>query len=371
MERVWAEVSLQAVASNLRAVRSVLSPDCRVMASVKADAYGHGAVAVARALAEAGVDHLAVSHVNEAAELREAGITLPILLLAYTPPSEAARLAALGVAQSVSDREYAVALNEAAAAAGVSVAVHIKLDTGMGRIGFVCHEATPTEDIVAACALPQLCVEGVFTHFALADVATPEADAFTKLQFSRFTAALAALEAQGVTFPLRHCCNSAAALRFPEMHLDMVRPGIVLYGCPPDEALSLPVTLTPVMTLCSVVAQVKTVPAGTHVSYGGTAVTTGETRLATVPIGYADGLPRVCSNRMALGVGGGRAPIVGRVCMDQCILDVTELPAVTPGETVTVFGAAPTAGELAATADTISYEILCRVGKRVPRVYVE
>ena len=369
MERIWADVSLSAIVDNYRAVRERLTPGCRVMASVKADAYGHGAVPVARALAADGVDWLAVSHISEAAELREAGITLPILLLAYTPPAEAARLAALGAVQSVSDGDYAAALNAAAAAAGVTVEVHIKLDTGMGRIGFVCYGDAPIDEIAAACALPHLKPTGVFTHFALADVATPEADAFTRTQFARFTEALNRLEARGVTFALRHCCNSAAALRFPEMHLDMVRPGIVLYGCPPDEGLPLPVTLTPAMALRSVIAQIKTVPAGTPISYGGTAVTARESRLATVPIGYADGLLRACSGRIAMAVRGERAPLLGRVCMDQCVLDVTDIPEAAVGDTVTVFGEAPTAGELAARVDTISYEIVCRVGKRVPRIY--
>ena len=369
MERVWADVSLDAIVANCRAVRSRLTPGCRVMAAVKADAYGHGAVPVARALAADGVEWLAVSHINEAAGLREAGIALPILLLAYTPPAEAARLAALGVAQAVSDGDYAAALDAAAAAADVSVEVHIKLDTGMGRIGFVCHDDAPIDDIVAACALPHLNPTGVFTHFAVADAATPDGDAFTRTQFARFTETLARLEARGVTFPLRHCCNSAAALRFPEMHLDMVRPGIVLYGCPPDEGLSLPVSLTPAMALCSVIAQLKTVPADTPISYGGTAVTARESRLATVPVGYADGLPRACGGRVAMVVCGKRAPVLGRVCMDQCVLDVTDIPEAAVGDTVTAFGASPTAGELAACVDTISYEIVCRVGKRVPRIY--
>lgn len=371
MERVWSEVSTQAIVGNLRAVRRVLTPGCRVMASVKADAYGHGAVTVAKALAAEGVEWLAVSHIREAEELRAAGITLPMLLLAYTPPCDAAKLAALSVAQSVCDGEYAAALNAAAAEVGVTVEVHIKLDTGMGRIGFVCHEDAPIDEIAAACALPNLNVTGVFTHFAVADSDSPEADANTRRQFERFTDTLHALEARGVTFALRHCCNSAAALRFPEMHLDMVRPGIVLYGHAPDEALALPVELTPAMTLCSVVAQIKTVPAGTPVSYGGAAVTARESRLATVPIGYADGLPRVCSNRFSMTVRGCRAPIVGRVCMDQCVLDVTEIPDVAVGDTVTVFGADPTAEELAAAAETIVYEIVCRVGKRAVRIFTE
>ncbi len=369
VERVWAEVSTDAVVANYRAVRERLTAHCRVMASVKADAYGHGAVPVAKALEAAGADWLAVSHISEAAELRQAGITLPLLLLAYTPPAEAARLAALGAAQAVSDGDYAAALNAAAEAAGVTVEVHIKLDTGMGRIGFVCYDGDPADAIAAACALPHLNATGIFTHFAMADVATPEADAFTKQQFARFTETTRCLAERGVTFPLRHCCNSAAALRFPEMHLDMVRPGIVLYGLAPDEALSLPITLTPAMTLCAAVGQVKTVPAGTPISYGGTAVTARRSVLATVPLGYADGLPRACSGRIAMAVRGHLAPLLGRVCMDQCVLDVTDIPDVQPGDTVTVFGESPSAAALAAGADTIAYEIVCRLGRRVVRIY--
>ncbi len=367
MERVWAEISLDAIAANLGEVRRALTPGCRVMASVKADAYGHGAVPVARRLVAEGVEWLAVSHIDEAEELRRAGITLPMLLLAYTPPCEAARLAALKVTQSVCDSEYARALSAAAEAADVELTVHIKVDTGMGRIGFVGDEAV--DDICEAVALPRLHAEGIFTHFALADSDTPEADAFTERQFSLFIDTIDALAARGVTFALRHCANSAAALRFPKMHLDMVRPGIVLYGCLPDEALTLPATLTPAMTLCAAVAQVKRVPVGTPVSYGGTAVTTRESLLATIPIGYADGLPRAGSNRFVFEVRGASAPVLGRVCMDQCILDVTDTPGVAAGDTVTVFGAHPTAADIAAAADTISYEILCRIGKRVPRTY--
>lgn len=368
MERVWAEVDLQAIVNNYRAVRQALAPSCRVMASVKADAYGNGAVPVARALAAAGVDQLCVSHICEAEELRAAGITLPLLLLAYTPPDQAARLAQLNVTQSVSDGDYAAALNAAAAAAGVTVEVHVALDTGMGRIGFVCYDDVPLDAIVAACALPHLHATGVFTHFSMADTDTPEANAYTHRQFHRFTTAIQQLEQRGVTFALHHCCSSAAALRFPEMQLDMVRPGIVLYGCSPAGEPLIP--LQPAMTLHSVVAQIKTVPAGTAVSYGGTAVTTAPTRLATVPLGYADGLPRACSNRAALSVRGRRAPLVGRVCMDQCLLDVTAIPEAAVGDPVTVFGGDPSAWELALAGDTIAYEVLCRVGKRVPRIYL-
>ncbi len=367
--RLHAAVSTDVAVENYQAVRGLLSPSCRVMAVVKANAYGHGAVPMAQALAAAGVEWFAVSSLEEAAELREAGITQPILILAYTPPAAAAVLARLQVTQAVADAAYAAALNEAAAAAAVQVTVHIKLDTGMSRIGFVYHDenadAAALSEIAAACRLPQLHAEGVFTHFATADEAE---DTQTPRQFALFTAAIRQLEKQGITFSLHHCCNSAATLRYPHMHLDMVRPGIVLYGYAPDAGMPLPVTLTPAMTLRTVVAQVKTLPAGARVSYGGTAVTERDTVLATVPIGYADGLPRACGNRCCLTVNGTRVPIVGRVCMDQCVLDVTGVP-VQVGDTVTVFGDGAAMNELAAAADTIAYEILCRVGRRVPREY--
>ncbi len=366
LKRTWAAVSTDAVKENYRAVRGVVGADRLVMAAVKADGYGHGAVPVARALADAGVDRFAVSNLCEAVELREAGLTQPILILGYTPPEEASALSRLHVTQAVTDGAYAAALEAETERAGVTVQVHMKLDTGMSRLGFVYHdEAADIDALAAACRLPHLDTEGVFTHFAAADSAD---ETFVRRQFALFQDALRRLGERGIVFAVRHCCNSAATLRFPEMHLDMVRPGIVLYGVAPDGAMALPVSLKPAMTLKTVVAQVKTVPTGTPVSYGCTAVTQRETVLATVPIGYADGLPRVCSDRAVMLVHGQRARIVGRVCMDQCLLDVTGI-AVQPGDEVTVFGTELSVDELAATADTISYEILCRVGQRVPRVY--
>lgn len=366
LKRTWAAISTDAITANYRAVRGIVGADRPVMAAVKADGYGHGAVPVARALAAAGVDRFSVSNLCEAVELREAGLAQPILILGYTPPEEAQTLSRLRITQAVTDGAYAAALEAEAARAGVMVQVHIKLDTGMSRLGFVYHnEGADIDEVAAACGLAHLDVEGVFTHFAAADSAD---ETFVRRQFALFEEASRRLGERGITFAVRHCCNSAATLRFPEMHLDMVRPGIVLYGVAPDAGIALPIELTPAMTLKTVVAQVKTVPAGTPVSYGCTAVTERETVLATVPIGYADGLPRACSNRAVMLVHGQRARIVGRVCMDQCLLDVTGI-AVQPGDEVTVFGAELSADKLAAAADTISYEILCRVGQRVPRVY--
>ncbi len=367
--RTWAAVSTDAVAHNYRLLRERLAPSCRVIAVVKADGYGHGAPAVAQALQAAGADMFAVATADEAAELREAGIVRPLLILSYTPPVEAARLAAMNAAVAVADSDHAAALNAAAVAAGVTLDVHIKIDTGMSRLGFVYRGADDTaalDAVAAVCELPALNAVGLFTHFACAD---EEDERMTRLQFARFEEATRCLRERGVTFALRHCCNSAAALRFPEMQLDAVRPGIVLYGLPPAPWMASLAPLLPALSLRSVVAQVKRVPAGEVVSYGATFATARDTVLATVPVGYADGLPRCAGNHAALLVRGCRAPLVGRVCMDQCLLDVTDIPDVCAGDVVTVFGEGLPTDELAAATETVGYELICRIGKRVPRMY--
>ncbi len=367
LRRTWAAISTEAAVHNYGEVRRTVGDACRIMAIVKADGYGHGAVPMAKAFVQAGAEWLGVSNLCEAIELREAGLSRPILILGYTPPSEAGVLVELNITQTVADFEYAEDLEMAAAELGVKVRVHIKADTGMSRLGFVYHssaDAGAVEDIAEACAMPHLIAEGLFTHFALADAESEEP---TRRQFALFNELTERLAERSVTFAIRHCCNSAATVRFPEMHLDMVRPGLLLYGCMPDEGLP-PLALIPAMTLKTVVAQVKTVPAGTPISYGATAVTTCETRLATVPVGYADGLPRAASNTARMMSKNGELPIRGRVCMDQCMLDCTEHP-VQAGDEIVLFGPTMPVERLAAASQTISYEILCRVGQRVPRVY--
>ena len=348
------------------------------MGVVKADAYGHGAVAVARRMAVCGVDYFAVSNLDEAIELRRADIVQPILILSYTPPCEAARLAEYHVTQTVVSKEHGEALAAAAEQAGVEVSVHIKVDTGMSRVGFVCHDiaeaAATAGEIAAVSRLGGLKAEGIFTHFASAD--EQEDDGFTREQFARFTAVLDAAEAHGVSFALRHCCNSAALVRYPEMHLDMVRPGIIQYGYYPAEWLR---TLLPdmrqVMEFKTAVSQVKELPVGTPMSYNRTYAADRVTRVATVPLGYADGYARAMSNKACMLVKGQPAPVVGRVCMDQCILDVTDVDGVEVGAEVTVFGAdgdafLPTE-QVARWADTVIYEVICRVSRRVPRRYLD
>ncbi len=368
--RTWAEIDLGALEHNYRALRAMLEPGCRFLGVVKANAYGHGAVPVARRLEALGCDYLAVATVDEGAELRESGITLPILVLGHTPADRLERAAALDLTQTIFDLESAGLLSEAAGKLGKKAKIHLKADTGMSRLGLLCDEAhlPETVDTMAAiCAKPNLEVEGIFTHFADAD----GSEAYTMMQFTRFLDLLSALEARGITFAIRHCAASAATLKYPCTHLDMVRPGIALYGHYPDpscEGLDGP-GLAPVMALKTRVAAVRTLPAGTCVSYGRTARLEEETTLAVLPIGYADGLRRSLSNRGDVLLNGTPRPIVGRVCMDMCMVRADE--TVRAGDVATLFGAECPIERYAALSDTIQYELLCAVSPRVPRRYLD
>ena len=369
--RTWTEIDLSNLEHNYRALRAMLPQGCRFLGVVKADAYGHGAVQVARRLETLGAEYLAVACLDEALELRQAGITTPILILGYTPTDRAEALLDNGITQTVYDVEMARALSNAAAAAGKTLKIHVKADTGMSRLGWLCggeNLSAAVETMAQVCALPGLEAEGIYTHFANAD----GDEDYTMLQFTRFLDLLEALKERGITFAIRHCAASAAALKFPCIHLDMVRPGIALYGHYPDpscEGLDGP-GLRPVMTLKTRVASVKTVPAGTPVSYGCTHVLARETKLAALTIGYADGLPRLCSDKLEVLIGGQRAPIVGRICMDMCMADVTGLD-VAPGDEVEVFGEHLPIEDVAALAGTIQYELLCAVSPRVHRAYLD
>ncbi len=374
LKRTWAEIDLSAIERNYRAIRGTLRDGCRMMAVVKADAYGHGDTRVAQLLQGAGADWFGVSNLEEAVRLRDAGITRPILILSYTPPEEAVNLAKYDITQTVISEEYAVRLNAAAADADVRVAVHIKVDTGMGRVGFFCRAETVDavcDEIARVCELDRLDAEGIFTHFACAD--EEDGEAFTRRQFALFSQTVATLEARGVTFSIKHCCNSAATIRFPEMQWDMVRPGIILYGLHPSSWMRPMLPLEPAMSLRSVLSQVKSVPRDTSVSYGRTHTLAQDSVVATVPIGYADGYPRALSNTARMLLGGYSVPLIGRVCMDQCLLDVTAVPNASDGMTVTVFGkdgdAVLPVEELSAIGGSIHYETVCLIGKRVPRIF--
>lgn len=375
LRRTWAEIHLDRLAANASYIKSLLSSSCRLMGVIKANAYGHGAVPSAYALRRAGVSWFGVATLDEAIELRRAGIDEPILVLSYTPAEQAACLAEYRVTQTVISLDHARALNAAAAAADVRLDVHVKLDTGMSRVGFVCHSEQDIEhtvrELVELNSFTNVRADGVFTHFAVADVA--DDGGFTERQYARFMAVLDAAAAAGVTFSLRHCCNSAATLRYPHMHLDMVRAGIILYGLTPDESMRpLMQPFGRVMTLKSVVSLVKELPPHTPLSYGCTYRSDTEMRVATVPIGYADGYMRLLSNRASMLVAGQPSPIVGRICMDQCMLDVTDNPSAMPGAEVVVFGdEGVTADTLAQILGTINYEIVCAVSRRVPRHYYE
>lgn len=371
-KRTWAEISLPNLEHNYRALRGMLPRGCRFLGVVKANAYGHGAVPVAKKLEELGAEYLAVACLDEAVELRQAGITAPILILGPTPAEFAGELLHFDLTQSVQDLPAARALSEAAVQADKPLKIHIKADTGMSRLGFLCdeeHADTSVNEIAQVCALPGLEAEGIFTHFANAD----GDESYSMRQLTRFMDAVDKLAARGVKFEIRHCAASAAVLNYPCTHLDMVRPGIALYGHYPDpscEGLDGP-GLLPVMTLKTRVVAVRELPAGTCISYGCTHTLARDSRLAVLPVGYADGLERLLSNRGEMLVHGQRVPILGRVCMDMCMVDVTDLPAVEVGDEVTVFGPELPLEEKADTVGTIQYELLCGVAPRVPRVYLD
>lgn len=368
--RTWAEIDLGNLEHNYRALRAC-APGSKFLGVVKANAYGHGAIPVAKKLEELGADYLAVACINEALELRSAGIEMPILILGATPPELADVVVEHDITQAVFTEELAEALSQAAEKRGVRAKVHVKVDTGMSRLGVLCHDAAECADEVASiCALPNLEREGIFTHFANAD----GDEEYTMLQFTRFLDLLDLLENKyNLKFQIRHCAASAAVLNYPCTHLDMVRPGIALYGHYPDpscEGLDGP-GLLPVMTLKSRVAAVRTLPEGTPVSYGCTnSFSHGGGRVAVLPIGYADGLHRVLSNESSVFLAGQSRPVMGRVCMDMCMIALDDAADVKPGDVAEIFGLHLPIERHAELAGTIQYELLCSVSPRVPRVYL-
>ena len=372
--RTWAEVDLDALAHNYRLLRG-LAPEAGFLGLVKANAYGHGAVPVAQKLESLGADMLAVACLDEAVELRQAGIAIPILCLGQTPPELAPELLEYDVTQTVGDLETGEALSAAAAAAGKTLKIHVKVDTGMGRLGFLWldEDLTPAHeegwdfrqtDIYELCCLPNLHVEGMFTHFAAAD----GDEAYTVKQLRRFLDLRSRMEAWNVRPEICHCAASAAVLNCPQTHLDMIRPGIVLYGCMPDPSMKDP-GLKAVMTLKSRIALVRDLPAGAKISYGCTATLERDSKVAVLPIGYGDGLPRCLSNKLEVLIGDKLCPVLGRVCMDMCMVDITDAPGVKAGDVAQVYGPGLT-DWAAQLAGTIPYELLCQLTGRVPRLYL-
>lgn len=372
-KRLYAEIDLGGVRHNFYAAKEA-SPGKKIICVVKANAYGHGAVQLSRLYEKIGADMLAVSNIEEAMELRAGGVTLPILVLGYTAPDCAELLSKNGIEQCVYSLEYAKALSECATTADVTVRAHIKIDTGMGRLGFLCRsDKCELQEALAACRLPAILPVGIFAHFAHSD-GGDAGEEFTRGQANNFLRAVDFLESNGITFEVKHASNSAAIFDYPEYGFNMVRAGISLYGEPPSRVLRNPPDLRTTMTLRSVIANVKTLYPGESVGYGRTFVADKEMRVATVPIGYADGFFRSASGgRVALTVCGKSAPILGRVCMDQTMIDVSGIDGAEIGTPVSIFGkdALMSATDMADALGTISYEIFTSVARRVPRVYVE
>lgn len=373
-KRTWAEINLDHAAWNYQQVRAHTAKEAKICCVIKANGYGHNAVRFAQLYTALGADWLAVSNLEEALQLRNNGITLPVLILGYTPPECAAVLAEHRISQCVYSRSYGEALSQAAMASGVRLLIHLKIDTGMGRIGFQHHNGhSELGDALAVCRFPSLIPEGIFTHFASADEGA-DGEAFTAQQFAAFTDAIEQLKAHGITFALRHCANSAAIFDHPAYHLDMVRAGIVLYGLSPSAQMRNMPSLKPVMTLKSVISHIKTIHAGDTVSYGRT-YTADRTRIvATVPIGYADGFWRSnAGGECRMLIRDRLFPLIGRVCMDQLMLDITDAPTLSVGDIVTIFGDEAglcSADAIAERTGTINYEIVCSVGERVPRFFL-
>jgi alanine racemase len=365
---------MEKLAHNYHALRGLAPQGTRFLGLVKADAYGHGAVPVAKKLEELGADYLGVACLDEAVELREAGIQAPILILGCTPSVYGGDLVKYHITQACYDLDYAKALSAEAQKAGGEITVHIQCDTGMTRLGWLCHEDTieqSAKEIYEAVQLPGLKAEGIFTHFSDSD----GSEEYTMRQFDRFLKVIDAVKALGYEFTIRHCANSAATLLYPATYLDMIRPGIVLYGHFPDAGMDPGLCdLVPVLELKSRVATVRSVPANTPVSYGRTNTLTRDSRLAIIPIGYGDGYCRGFSNKISVLFDGKKAPVTGRICMDMCMVDVTDLPEVQEGSVAIVYGdddknSQPVEAG-AAIMNTISYELLCVLTKRIPRIYL-
>ena len=370
LRRAWAQIDVSSIVNNYKIVKEYTNTP--VYAVVKADAYGHGASMVAPALERAGADGFAVSNIEEAEELRECGITSPVLILGYTPAECVRRLASGDVIQCVYSLEYARALDDAARAAGVRVRAHLKVDTGMGRIGFDCSGDSERgiSEMTEVLRMTSLDCEGIFTHFASADSAERDDAEYFARQHECFFRVTETLESRTAHhFDFVHCANSAASLALSQGRGDVMRAGIILYGLSPSPDVTLPDGMRPAMSFYSVVSMVKRVDAGMSISYGRTYTTDTERVIATVSAGYADGVPRLLSNRGEVIIRGQRAPIVGRVCMDQFCVDVTDIEGVAMGDRVTIFGEGLSADEVAAHAETINYEIICGVSKRTQRIY--
>ncbi len=370
LRRTWAEIDLDALENNYYKLKERVHT--KFLGVVKADAYGHGAIQVSQKLAKLGADYLAVSSIDEAMELRENDIEMPILILGHTPKEQVDNLIKYNLTQTITCKAKAIEYEDALVNTDKKLKVHIKVDTGMSRLGYLCDDEsfdTGVEGIYEVCCYDNLDVEGIFTHFAMSDDDSDEAKAYTKHQFDLFQRVCTEIERKwGQSFKIKHCANTGAVANYPETYLDMVRPGLLLYGYG-EYAKDL--GLLPVMSLKTAISTIKIYPKGTSISYGGTYVTDKTTRVGVMPIGYADGFQRILSNKCTLMTQNGPAKQIGRICMDMSMIDLTDCPDVDINSEIEIFGKHNSIDELAQIAQTIPYELTCSVSKRVPRKYIE
>ncbi len=373
--RAWAEINLDAIVHNYKEIRRITNPNAKIMAIIKADGYGHGFKKIAEVLSENGIDAFGVATTDEALQIRKAGFTLPVLILGIIPDDELNTVIENEISISVTNLMLAKKISSAASKLHKNARIHIKLDTGMGRIGFVCgdDDSMTAEKIIEAAKLPYINVEGVFSHFSKAD----EADkSYTDLQFERFCRICEILEKNGVKIPFKHICNSAGIIQFPDYHLDMVRSGIITYGLyPSDEVDKSKISLIPAMTVKTQVTNVKKIHHESLISYGGKYTAKPGDVIATIAIGYADGFSRILSGKAKVIINGHLVNVVGNICMDQCMVDVTGIPDIKIGDEVIIFGSdgnnTITVESVALLLGTINYEVVCSVGKRIPRAYIQ
>lgn len=377
-KRTWAEIRLNHLENNIRKIKALTQDKCRIMAVVKADAYGHGDVKTAERLHALGVDYFAVSNIDEAENIRQVCSGCDILILGYTCPEYTTELIEQDIVQGIVSYENAQSFSEAAAKADKPLRCHIKLDTGMGRVGLKCD--TPeqcAEEIVKICKLPNLCIEGVYTHFSCADSDCETDKVYTANQrdFIEKAFALANKILQDKPIKHMHYLNSAALCYYGPQNSTLARAGIIMYGLMPNADLPLPIELEPVMELKTVIAHIKEITCGDCVSYSRTFTSDKSMKIATLPIGYADGYPRALSSKGQVIINGKRCNIIGRVCMDQLMCDISDIDNANVGDEVTMFGVDNgeiiTADELASLYGSIGYELVCGISKRVPRIFTE
>ena len=378
VKRTWAEINLNRIKHNFLDIKSQLKPDTKICCVIKADGYGHGAVNMALQYCKLNADWFAVSNIEEALEIRNANILTPILILGYTPVECVKILADNNISQTVYCEDYAKKLSEKAVEQNVNINIHLKIDTGMSRLGVMCQEQEDYDvalsQALLICKLKNLNPQGVYTHFAVSDERL-EGEQFTKIQYNNFVNIIDKLSLNGINFEIRHCANSGAIIDYPYMQLDMVRAGVILYGLYPSLKLKDKLNLKPAMTLKSVVANIKTIKKGTGVSYGLTFTAQKDIKVATIPLGYADGYIRTIAKKGYIGINNKKAKIIGRICMDQMMVDVSDCGDIEIGQNVIIFGDEnknnPTIDDVAMFSDTINYEVACLVGKRVARVYIK